>query len=372
MGDRFFIIAGEASGDLHAAKLIHEIKKIKPLVSFKGIGGPAMASEGMSSIVSLSKMAVMGFWEVLSNLYFLKKIESKVLSELAKGGFEALILVDYPGFNLRIAKKIKKIKPTLPVFFYISPQLWAWKENRLESVKKYVDKMIVFFPFEKKWYQDRGVQVDFVGHPFADSLANISKPDCKKRLGLSKNKNYLTLYPGSRHQEINSHLPVMLSALKDDYFKNFEILLGCAPTIKEDFLRRFDLSGVRIIQKNSIDALACANFAWVGSGTSTLESVFFKTPTIIVYKTSFFSWHMIRFLSSVRFAGMPNIILNEEIMPELLQNDFTARNLIDITKKYFNNKDFSKSMMCGYEKIISSLGAPGASKRAAKAIVYDG
>ena len=369
MSRRFFIIAGEASGDLHASKLIHEIKKLSPLISFSGIGGDLMKKEGLSSMVRLSKMAVMGFWEVARNISFLKDIESKIINELRFGQYEALILVDYPGFNLRIAKKIKRLNSNIPIFFYISPQIWAWKEKRLEIIKKYVDKMIVFFPFEKEWYKTRGVEVDFVGHPFADDLSMLNKSDSRNILLLKKNKKYLTLYPGSREQEIKSHLPIMLSALKNDYFKDFELLLGCAPTISKETLNLFDLKNIKVVKGNSIHALACSDFAWVGSGTSSLESVFLRTPSIVVYKTSFLSWHIIKFLTNIRFAGMPNIILNREIMPELLQNDLTPENLVRTTKLFFSDKSFRDNLFKGYEEIIKTLGGAGASKRAAQSIM---
>ena len=369
MGLNYFIIAGEASGDMHASHLMHEMKKINSNITFEGIGGPLMTKQGFDSLVDLNKMAVMGFWEVLKNFTFLKQVENKVLEALEHSNVDALILIDYPGFNLRIAKKIKKIKPSIPIFYYISPQIWAWKENRINNIKKYIDKMIVIFDFEYEWYRKRGVDVKFVGHPFIDIYQNFDRNKALSDLGLEKNKKYLTLFPGSRNQEISNHLPHMLQAVQNDFFNDFEILLGQSTSLKENLENKYDLGRVRVIKNQPEKALAIADFGWVGSGTSTLESVILNTPIVLVYKTSAFSWYLMKRVIKVKYAGMPNIILDDMLIPELLQYDLNSKRLIAETKRFFSDTNYKQKILTGYQKIKNKLGQPGASKRAADYII---
>ena len=366
---KYFIIAGESSGDFHASYLMKEMKRLDDSVSFCGLGGGLMAREGLDSLADINRMAVMGFWEVFKNLRFLKSVEKEVLDHLEKNAPDAIILVDYPGFNLRIAKKIKKINPSIPIFYYISPQVWAWKEGRIDIIKKYIDKMIVIFEFEHLWYKKRGVDTEFVGHPFLDVYSKNDREAARKRLGLSPEKKCLTLFPGSRKQEIDNHLPYMLQAIRDPFFKDFEILLGQANTLDQDISDFYDLKNIRIIKADAKQSLEAADFAWVGSGTSTLEAVLLNIPIVLVYKTSWASWKLIKRFVQVDFAGMPNIIMNDSIVPELLQENYTVSNLINETKEFFHNPSYQKKLLDGYQKVKSKLGKPGASARTAKHVI---
>ena len=366
---KYFIIAGESSGDFHASNLMKELKKLDDSISFCGLGGALMTREGLVSLADINKMAVMGFWEVLKNLRFLKSVERSVLNYLQKNRVDAIILIDYPGFNLRIAKKIKKINPSIPVFYYISPQVWAWKEGRIDIIKKYIDKMIVIFEFEHLWYKKRGVETAFVGHPFLDAYNKTERASARKKLSLSPGKKCLTLFPGSRKQEIDSHLPYMLQAIKDPFFEDFEILLGQANTLDQDISDSYNLKNIRIIKVDTRQALEAADFAWVGSGTSTLEAVLLNVPIVLVYKTSWASWRLMKKFVQVDFAGMPNIIANKLIIPELLQEDYSVNNLVNETKQFFNNASHQKKLLDGYKKIKSMLGEPGASARAAEHVI---
>ena len=369
MKKKYFIIAGESSGDVHGGLLMEEMLNLNNNIIFDGIGGKKMGELGLSSLYDLDKMAVMGFVEVLKNYSFFKSVEKEVLKKISTQKYDGVILIDYPGFNLRIAKKIKSIYPELSIYYYISPQIWAWKEERIKIIKNYVDKMIVIFDFEETWYKERNVDALFVGHPFIDLYKSINKIDLCSQLGLNVEKKHITLFPGSRKQEINSHLPIMLKALKNDFFNPFKILLGVAPEIKKEILSSYDLKNIKIIDKNAEQALAVADFAWVGSGTSTLQAVLFNTPFVLVYKTSFLSWLLMKKLVKVPYAGIPNIIYNEQLVPELLQENFTATNLIKETKRFFNDSTYRKSLFDGYEIIKSKLGSLGASARAAKIIL---
>ena len=369
MKKKYFIIAGESSGDEHGSLLMKEMLKLNSNICFDGIGGKKMDSLGLSSLYSLDKMAVMGFIEVLKNYSFFKTVEKKVIKKISKQKYDGIILIDYPGFNLRISKKIKSLSSKLPIYYYISPQIWAWKEDRINTIKKYIDKMIVIFDFEERWYKERGVQASFVGHPFVDLYKSADKTALCSNLNLNIKNKHLTLFPGSRKQEIKNHLPIMLNALKNDFFKSFKVLLGVAPEIKKDLLLNYDLSNIQIVDSYPEEALAVADFAWVGSGTSTLQAVLFNTPFVLVYKTSFLSWMLMKKLVRVPYAGIPNIIYNEELIPELLQKNFTSKNLISETKRFFNDSIYRASLFDGYKTIQLKLGSPGASARAAQTIL---
>ena len=369
MNSKYFIIAGESSGDLHGSHLMHEMQILNPKINFQGIGGNLMAQKGLKSIVDINEMNVMGFIEVIKKYSFFKSVQKKSLEIIEKDSFDGIILIDYPGFNLRLAKKIKEKNPQTPIHYYISPQIWAWKEERLKIIKDYVDQMIVIFEFEQKWYLKRGVSTKFVGHPFLDIYKNFEKDKVKLELGLDTNKKHIALFPGSRIQEIQKHLPIMLRALNDKFFTDFDFLIGQARDLDTKSLSKFDLSRVRIIKDSPEKALAASDFAWVGSGTSTLQSVMFNTPFILLYKTSYLSWFLMKRFVKVKYAGMPNIILNEELIPELLQKNLTSEKIINETKRFFNDNNYKKRLMSGYKKIINELGRPGASLRAAKNII---
>ena len=369
MNLKYFIIAGESSGDLHGSLLMKEMHLINSEVSFEGVGGHLMSKRGLKSFVDINKMNVMGFIEVLKKYLFFKSIQKQALAIITKGNFDGIILVDYPGFNLRLAKKIKKMCPNIPIHYYISPQIWAWKEERIKIVQSSIDQMIVIFNFEKDWYLKRGVSAKFVGHPFLDIYKNVNKKRVRLKLGLDNNKKYITLFPGSRMQEIQNHLPIMLEALNDSFFNDFEVLLGKGRDLNNINLSSFDLSKVKIIEDDPESALIVSDFAWVGSGTSTLQSVIFNTPFLLVYKTSSLSWFLMKKFVTIKYAGMPNIILNKPLIPELLQENLTSEKIIMETKRFFKNTNYRNDLFSGYKKIIVELGEPGASSRAAKLIM---
>ena len=367
---KYFIIAGESSGDLHGSLLMRHMREINPDIHFEGVGGNLMLNQGLKSFVDIKKMNVMGFVEVLKNYSFFKSVQIDLLEKIKLGRFDGIILIDYPGFNLRLAKKIKNVFPNLPIHYYISPQIWAWKEERIKIIQNFIDQMIVIFSFEKSWYSKRGVHAEFVGHPFLDIYHNVDKESVRQKLQLDKNKNYITLFPGSRLQEIKNHLPPMLDAISDSFFDDFEFLLGKARELDEASLHKIgSMQKVHIVDKNPEDALIAGDFAWVGSGSSTLQSVIFNTPFILLYKTSFLSWVIMKKFIRVKYAGMPNIILDSPLIPELLQENLTPEKIIIETKRFFNDTMYRKSLFTGYKNILKELGEPGASNRAANLII---
>ena len=362
------MIAGEQSADNHGSAIINEIKKMNENIKFIGIGGKKMIASGLHSIENINRLSVMGFVEVLKHLFFFKKLTKKVLHVINQHKPDQIILIDYPGFNLHLAKKIKKIH-NIPITYYIGPQIWAWKENRLEIIKKNIDQMLVIFPFEKDWYEQRGFSVKFVGHPIFDEWYPTSRAELCQLLHLKEEKPIITLYPGSRIQEINRHLPLFIDVAKKvkKYNNKIQFIMGLAKNIN---LNEFNMPDwIKIEEKNPQKALECGDLALTASGTSTIEAAVFGTPMIIVYKMSFLSWLLSKVLVKVDFAGMVNIIANKEIMPEYLQNN---ANVNSITKNIINimdNKNELIDMELKLSQISEKLKSNNASKKAADHIM---
>ena len=321
-----YLIAGEPSGDLHGSHLIKEIKKqsVNEDFKFRGLGGPLMEKEGLSCLSPFEKLSVMGFVEVLKEIFFFLKLKKKIITDIIDLKPDKIILIDYPGFNLSVAKEIKK-KSNIKIYYYISPQIWAWKEKRIKKIKQYVDEMIVIFPFEVLWYKSRNFDnVQYFGHPLIDLCPKTeNKP----------NKDIITigLFPGSRKQEIKKHLPIINETIShfeklfydDDKFKNRKLnfLVGIvdkSSIVKEDFTLS-DKSKI-IFKKGSLEAYKKCNVCIVASGTATLECAITKTPMIVIYKTSFLSWWITKKFINVKFASIVNLIAGKQVVPEFLQN----------------------------------------------------
>ena len=364
----YFIIAGEKSADNHGSYLMKAMLEKNPQICFVGIGGKNMINAGLNSLENLDKMAVMGFLEVIKHYYFFKKLINKIIEKINYYNPIQIILIDYPGFNLRLAKKIKQ-KIQIPISYYISPQIWAWKENRIETIKKYIDQMLVIFPFEEEWYKTRGVNAIFVGHPLFDSWEKSNRGKLCKILNLNSNKNIIVLYPGSRQQEIQKHLPIMVkAAIKLKSFDdNFQFVLGASDDINwsQWIIPKF----IKIESTNPAKALECADLAMIASGTSTIEAAVFGTPMIIIYKMSQVSWWLSKLLVKIKYAGMVNIISNKKIVPELLQNNATPDKLYSTMINLINNHLSLDKMKADLLLVKSNLQGSGASKNAAKNII---
>ena len=320
----FFIIAGEISGDIHGALLMDAMKKVDPTCHFTGIGGSEMEGVGFSSLVPLEKMSVMGFVEVLKHLRFFKSVEQKVMETIGAENPEHIILIDYPGFNLRLAEKVKQ-KFNIPITYYISPQIWAWKEKRIDIIKRCVDQMLVIFPFEKSWYAERGIEVEWVGHPYLEEWNATPKSELKTQLGLDPDRLLLTLFPGSRKQELDRHLTVCFGAAKKIQadISELQIVLGLAPNVDIESMQIPE--NIHVERAHPRRALEAADAAIIASGTSTLEATIYGTPMVIIYKMNPISWWISKRLVKTRFAGMPNLIANRIIVPEFLQSDATPK-----------------------------------------------
>jgi len=364
----FFIIAGEVSGDIHGALLMDAMKQVDPSCKFSGIGGHQMKLSGLSSLFPLEKMSVMGFVEVLKHLCFFKDVEKKVLKTIASEKPERIILIDYPGFNLRLAEKIKH-KFDIPITYYISPQIWAWKEKRINIIKQCVEQMLVIFPFEKKWYAERGVDVEWVGHPYLEEWKVTPKSELKAELGLDPDKPLLTLFPGSRKQELNKHLTVCFDAANrvQQEVDDVQIVLGLAPNVDVGLIQ---------IPKNIIvetthprRALEAADTAIVASGTSTLEAAIYGTPMVIIYKMNSLSWWISKLLVKTKFAGMPNLIADRIIVPELLQYEATGQAISKQIIRIINPGLARDNTIQNLHTVRDALGEGNASSNAATLIL---
>ena len=364
----YFIVAGEQSADNHGALLMKAMLAQNPEIEFKGIGGKKMTNAGLNSIEDIDKLAVMGFVEVIRHLGFLRKLTERVLSEIEKERPNQIILIDYPGFNLRMAKKIKE-NFDIPITYYISPQLWAWKENRVKIIRKYIDQMLVIFPFEEEWYREREVKAKFVGHPIFDEWTPSSKEELCELLNLNADNRIITLYPGSRLQEIKKHLPILIQAaakLRNED-NSLQFILGATPQI--DWNQWILPDWIHVESKYPQKALECAELALVASGTATLEAAVFGTPMIIIYKMASISWWISRALVSVPFAGMVSIIARREIMPELLQENATPEKVFSTASSILKNPEKMEKMMADLKKVQLKLKGGGASNKVATHIL---
>jgi len=363
---KIFIVAGEASGDLHGSGLMRSIKACNPNVSFSGLGGKKMEQQGLKSIVSIDKLAVMGFVEVAKNISFFLNLEKQIIKNIISTNPKKIILIDYPGFNLRIAQKIKKIS-NIQITYYISPQLWAWKEKRVETIRNNVDDMIVVFPFEKQWYKNRNIDAKYFGHPIID---NCKPYDFSKNN--SKNTINVAICPGSREQEISRHMPVISKTIKN--FKNemgnkIQFIIVRAKNIKEKTILSYVNSSDAIISEDSIfKVFEKSDCGVVASGTASLECAITKKPIVVIYKMSWISWLITKFFVNVKFACIANILMNKEIIPELLQKEFTVRNLTQHLKKIIDAKPSSEYQQ-NIDSLISSLGDGNSYENTAKYIV---
>jgi len=365
-----FIIAGEASGDLHGSNLVKAVKRLNPDIDFIGIGGDRMKQAGVKFITHSSEMAVVGFTEVLTKLKSIIKAGVKTKKILRQKRPDLVILIDYPDFNLHIAGYAKKIG--IPVMYYISPQVWAWRRGRVKKIKKRVDKMVVILPFEKDFYEERGIKVSYVGHPIMDAIPkSIDRDSLRKELKISDSYPTVALLPGSRKHEIEKALPIMTKALyrlKDVYnkLKAFVIL---ADSVSSEYAKRL-IEGCEFIEifpsKDIYRILAISDLAFVTSGTATLETAIMGVPMIVVYKGSPLSFWIAKKLVKVRYVSLVNLIANEKVVPELLQDEFNTENLIKEAVKILEDSVLNQRIRKKLKEIRNRLGEGGASEKAAR------
>lgn len=365
---KYYIIAGEASGDLHAANLIRAIQQKDAQANIRAWGGDLMEEAGANLVKHYRDLAFMGFWEVITNLSTILKNISFCKKDIEEFQPDALIFIDYPGFNMRIAKWAKGIG--IPTHYYISPQIWAWKENRIKAIKRDVDHMYVILPFEKDFYENKHqFPVHFVGHPLLDAIKNrdeICIEEFRKKHQLS-NLPIIALLPGSRKQEITKMLDLMLKMTP--HFPNYQFVIAGAPGQEDEFYQ--NLIGnrkVNFIKNKTYDLLSVSEAALVTSGTATLETALFNVPEVVCYKGNFISYHIAKRIIQLNYISLVNLIMDREVVKELIQDEFNEKQLRLELEKILSEKNRNK-ILNDYQLLKQKLGGEGASEKTAKLIV---
>lgn len=363
---KYYIIAGEASGDLHGSNLIKEIKKLDPAASIKAWGGDLMQQAGASLVKHYRDLAFMGFLEVIKNLPTILQNIRFCKQDIDAWQPDVLILVDYPGFNLRIAEWAKK--QGLRVVYYIAPQVWAWKENRVKKMKLCIDKMFCILPFEKEYFKNKwNWDVTYVGHPLLQVIESFKSTTPL----VTDNKKVIALLPGSRKQEIIKMLPIMLSVTP--HFPDYTFMVAQAPGQDAPFYNRFLMgyANVALVKNSTYDLLSVADAALVTSGTATLETALFKVPEVVCYKTSKFSYQIAKWLVKIKFISLVNLIMDKEIVQEIIQEKLTEQQLTAALRNITENEANRKEVMDNYQALHALLAAGGgdASAKVAKEIM---
>ena len=362
---KYFIVAGEPSGDLHGSKLIKAIKDLNPNSSFMGHGGDSMRDEGMNIIEHIDSLAIMGFAEVLRHLPRMNKIMRNTVGAIERSKPDRVILIDYPGFNLRLAKNCRP--HGIPVTYFIMPQLWAWKENRIKYFHQYIDQSLSIFPFEQEWFEQRDVPTNYVGHPFNEGLdPKLSKAEFYSKHNLNDDDTLLALIPGSRQQEIDRHLTLYYnSALSlKSKIDNLKIIVTKADNVD------FNLPDDVIIESTDIyGAMKYSKAAITTSGTASLECAIMDTPEVVCYKLSQISYLISSLMNKSPFISMVNLIAGRMVVPEFLQRQVTQNNIIEALIPLLSDTVERKKMLEGMSQVRRSLGMPGAYDRAAEAIL---
>ncbi|MBU1043001.1 MAG: lipid-A-disaccharide synthase [Candidatus Omnitrophica bacterium] len=377
MSDSIIIIAGEPSADMHGAALVKELKKHDPELMFYGIGSSLMQKAGVEIFTDLAQYAVIGFIEVLKHYPIFKKAFDLTLEKIQQIKPKALILIDYPGFNLRLAKKVKQLFPDIKIIYYISPQVWAWGKKRIKLIEKIVDKMLVVFDFEAELYQDNGIEAEFVGHPLMESIVlSKNKTELIKSKNLKLTDTIIALLPGSRQIEVKRLLPVMLSSADKLHKQMPEIkfLLIKAANIKEQaiaaYLKNYAHLPLNIISEHSYDFMSICSYAWVCSGTATLETAIIGIPMLITYKTSWLTWLMSKILIKLPYIGLVNIVAKKKIVPEFIQGQSNKNNIVNCTVNFLNqDSDFKHRQKQKLLSIKNKLGSGNVNQNAAQAII---
>ncbi|QIG89782.1 lipid-A-disaccharide synthase [Chryseobacterium sp. POL2] len=364
---KYYIIAGEASGDLHASNLMKAIKEKDPNADFRFWGGDLMQAQGGTMVKHYRDLAFMGFVEVVQNLGTILKNIKLCKKDIATYKPDVLVLVDYPGFNLRIAKFAKSLG--IRVVYYISPQLWAWKEGRVETIKKYVDDMLLILPFEKDFYKKHQVDAHFVGHPLLDAISDLPNVDAElfKKENNLNSQPIIALLPGSREQEVKKMLELMLSVRS--YFKEYQFVIAGAPSLVKDFYEQYVDENVHFVSNKTYDLLRCSRAALVTSGTATLETALLNTPEVVCYKSSKISYEIAkRLVKHIKYISLVNLIMDREIVTELIQDELNTQNLVKELNRILSGTDREK-MLNDFSQLREKLGGKGASQHAADVVV---
>ncbi len=367
---KYYIIAGEASGDLHGSNLIKAIKNKDSQAQFRAWGGDLMAREGATLVKHINELAFMGFAEVLLNLSTILSNIKLCKKDILDYQPDGVIFIDYPGFNLRIARFCKE--NGIRTIYYISPQVWAWHQSRVKKIRRDVDKMLVILPFEKDFYRQNNYKVDFVGHPLLDALKSHvadEEPSHFTRKHQLPDKKIIALLPGSRKQEISRMLPVM--AAVTHHFPDYQFVIAGTRAHPQAYYTGFlpDKTTIPIIFGETYALLQHAHAALVTSGTATLETALIGTPQVVCYKAGFLSYHIARNLVDIQYISLVNLIMDQQIVSEMIQGECNPKSLTRELQKIVEEGSFRDTMIQNYALLRQKLGGSGASEKAARVVV---
>lgn len=372
MTKRLYFVAGEVSGDEHGAALLRSLRDLAPDCEFHGRGGPRMKAIAGDALENwIDAAAVVGLWEVVKRYGYFRKQFAQTLQEIAATKPDAVVLIDYPGFNLRLARTLRSRAPNTKIIYYISPQVWAWNRGRIAPMARYLDLMLCIFPFEAELYNASGLRTIFVGHPMIENLA-------KRRTGEARDPNLVGLFPGSRAREVKKIFPVLLSAaaqiVTERPAARFEVAAASALLAAEieTILRGSSLRDrVRVVTADSAGTMQRAFAGMVASGTATLEAAFFRLPFVLVYKVSWPTYFAARLMIRTRFLGMPNVLADREVVSEFLQHEARPRAITESVLQLMDDSTRREQMIAEFDAIIARLGETGASEKAARAILSE-
>ncbi len=367
---RVMIIAGEPSGDLHGAGVVRELLRSSPDAEIFGIGGDKMQGAGMQLVYHVRELSIMGIWEVLQHLPLLRSVERTLEALLSARRPDVVLLIDYPGFNLRFARKAHE--RGVKTLYYISPQVWAWNPGRVRKMKGLIDKILVVFPFEVDIYRREGIPCEFVGHPILESLTEPQgRADFCKRQGMLPERPILGLFPGSRKQELERIFPSMLGAARMLNRQNgIQTAVGVSSVLEFDFVKSFIREDfpVTLVSGGTHDLMKNSDVALVTSGTATLETACYQTPMVVVYKTSALTYAVGRLLVRIKNIGLVNIVAGKRVVPELIQGNAIPRRLAEEALRMLEDEELRKSISEELASVRRNLGTAGASRRVAETI----
>jgi lipid-A-disaccharide synthase len=362
---KLYLVAGEASGDARGAELMRALRARHPRLEFLGAGGPQMKGIAGGEFLDWADEAVVGLWDVLKKYGYFKEQFDRMLADLVRTEPDALILIDYPGFNLRLAKAVKERLPQTKIIYYISPQVWAWNSARIPKMAKFLDLMLCIFPFEKPLYEQSGLATEFVGHPMLDSLA-------VKKIETGRDRHLVALLPGSRGKEVRKVFPIMLAAARELQRRNpnvrFEAAAASEALANQMRSLAKGATDCEIKVGGSHELMQRAGAGMVCSGTATLESAYFGLPMVILYKVAWLTWVVGKRLVRVPFLGMPNILADREIVKEFLQEAAQPEPIAEEMHRLLSRRTDSDRMQRDLASVITQLGEPGAGDRAAAAV----
>ena len=364
---KYYIIAGEASGDLHGSNLIKALKQKDPTANIRCWGGDLMREAGGDLAKHYKEMAFMGFLEVLKNISSIFKNIRFCKDDILTFQPDVIVFIDFSGFNLRIAKWAKQ--QNFKTNYYISPQIWASRESRIRDIKRNIDKMYVILPFEKKFYAKHNYAVDFVGHPLLDAIANsqiLDEKEFRTINGLDTTKPIIALLPGSRKQEVQKMLMVMLSVVAE--FQEYQFVIAGAPSLENNFYKAFlTQENIGFVSNQTYSLLKHSHAALVTSGTATLETALFKVPQVVCYKGNWISYQIAKRIITLEYISLVNLIMDKEVVKELIQDELTTKNLESELTKILSGEQ-RNSILANYEVLAQKLGGTGASENVAALI----